>query len=85
MDNLFIESPVHRAQLFDALDRAAKRVDESSQGTLTALPTASAPPIAPNTVTPLGEAPRALSNAGALAGVAAPGARRERVEVRFWR
>ena len=77
MENLFIESPVHRAQLFDALDRAVKRADESSQDTLTALPDVSAPPIAPDTLTPLSEAPSALSNtvalaaAFALAGVAA--------------
>jgi len=77
MDNLFIESPVHRAQLFDALDRATKPADESRQDVPTALPMVAAPSIAPDVVAPLREAPSALSNAVALvaavalAGVAA--------------
>lgn len=76
MENLFVESPTHRALLFDALDRATKRADEG-QGAPSALPAVSAPSIAPDTVAPLSEAPSALSNvvalaaAVALAGVAA--------------
>jgi hypothetical protein len=71
MENLFVESPVHRAQLFDALDRATKRADESYQDTLTALPEVSAPSIAPDTVAPLSEAPSAVSNAVALVAAVA--------------
>jgi hypothetical protein len=71
MENLFVESPTHRALLFDALDRATKRPDEGHQGAPTALPDVSAPPIAPDTVAPLSQAPSALSNAVALAAAVA--------------
>jgi hypothetical protein len=74
---LFIESPIHRAQLFDALDRATKQADESRQDAPAALPMIAAPSIAPDVVAPLKEPARALSDAFALvaafalAGVAA--------------
>jgi hypothetical protein len=77
MDNLFLESPVHRAQLFDALDRATKQADESRQDAPAPLPMVAAPSIAPDAVPPLSEPASALSNAFALvaavalAGVAA--------------
>ena len=78
LENLFLESPVHRAQLFGALDRATKQADESRrQDAPTALPMVAAPSIAPDAAAPLTEAPSALSNAVALvaavalAGVAA--------------
>jgi hypothetical protein len=77
MENLFVESPAHRAQLFGALDRATKQADESRQSAPTALPTVAAPSIAPDVATPLTPPPIALSNtfapvaAVALAGVAA--------------
>jgi hypothetical protein len=66
MENLFVESPGHRAQLFDALDRATKQAGESRQETPTALPVVFAPPIAPDTAEPLSKPARALSNAFAL-------------------
>src|SRR5271163_2777648 len=66
MDNLFVESPTHRALLFDALDRATKRADERRHDTPTVLRDVSAPPIVPDTATPLNEAPGGLSNAVAL-------------------
>jgi hypothetical protein len=75
--NLFVESPVHRAQLFDALDRVTKLAEDSRQNAPTALPTVEAPSIAPDTATPLREPTSAFSNAFALvaavalAGVAA--------------
>jgi hypothetical protein len=69
MENLFVESPVHRAQLFDALDRAAKRAEESCQSAPTALPEVAAPSIVPDTGAPLREPPSTFS--GALAFVAA--------------
>ena len=71
MENLFVESPVHRAQLFEALDRATKQADESSQEASTALPRVAAPSIAPDVVAPLREAPSALSNAVALVAAVA--------------
>jgi hypothetical protein len=77
VENIFLESPVHRAQLFGALDRATKRADESRQETPAALPMVSAPSIAPDAETPLREPASATSNAFALvaavalAGVAA--------------
>jgi hypothetical protein len=77
LENLFVESPEHRAQLFDALDRATKQADESRQDAPTALPMVAAPSIVPDAVSPLGAAPSALSNTVAfvaavvLAGVAA--------------
>ena len=77
MDNLFVQSPVHRARLFDALDRATKQADESRQDAAAALPMVVAPSIAPDGIAPLRQAPSALSNAVALgaavalAGVAA--------------
>jgi hypothetical protein len=77
MENVFVESPTHRAQLFGALHHAAERANESRQDTPTALPEVSAPPIAPEAIAPLSEAPSAFSNAVALvaavalAGVAA--------------
>jgi hypothetical protein len=77
VENIFVESPVHRAQLFGALDRATKRADESRQDTPVALPMVTAPPIAPDAETPLREPGKAASNAFALvaavalAGVAA--------------
>jgi hypothetical protein len=46
MENLFVESPAHRAQLFGALHRATERADDR-QDTPTALPDVSAPSIAP--------------------------------------
>jgi hypothetical protein len=63
--------------LFGALDRAMKRAEESRQDAPTALPDVSSPPVAPEAVAPLSEAPSAFSNAVgfvaavALAGVAA--------------
>jgi hypothetical protein len=75
--NLFVESPVHRAQLFDALDRVTKLAEDSRQNAPTALPTVEAPSIAPDTAAPLREPTSAFSNAFALvaavalAGVAA--------------
>ncbi len=77
MENLFVESPAHRAQLFGALDRATKPANESRQDAPTALPEVAAPSIAPDAVAPLREPPSALGNAVALvaavalAGVAA--------------
>jgi hypothetical protein len=76
-DNLFVESPAHRALLFSALDRATKPANESRQSTPTALPTVAAPSIAPDAAAPLREPASAFSNAlalvaaVALAGVAA--------------
>jgi hypothetical protein len=73
MDNLFFESPVRRAQLFDALDRATKLRQDAP----TTVPTAAAPSIAPDAAAPLREPASAFSNAFALvaavalAGVAA--------------
>jgi hypothetical protein len=61
VENIFLESPAHRAQLFGALHRAIKRADESRQDTPTALPDISSPPIAPKAVTPLSEVPSALA------------------------
>lgn len=77
MENLFLESPAHRAQLFDALDRATKLGDESRQDPPTALPTVAAPSIVPDGETHLSEPASTFSNAlalvaaVALAGVAA--------------
>src|ERR1017187_9491292 len=77
MENIFLESPVHRAQLFAPLDRPTKQADESRQDAPTALPMVAAPSIAPDVVAPLTEPASALSNAVALvaavalAGVAA--------------
>jgi hypothetical protein len=77
MENLFLESPAHRAQLFGALHRATERAEESRQDGPTALPMVAAPSIAPDVVAPLSEPASALSNAlalvaaVALAGVAA--------------
>jgi hypothetical protein len=77
MENLFVESPVHRARLFDALDRATKQADESLQDASTALPMVAARSIAPDVVAHLTEPASAFSNtfalvaAAALAGVAA--------------
>jgi hypothetical protein len=77
VENIFVESPVHRAQLFGALDRATKLADESRQRASTALPMVAAPSIAPDAETPLRETASATSNAialvaaVALAGVAA--------------
>jgi hypothetical protein len=76
LENLFVESPVHRAQLFDALHRATERAD-GRQGTPEALPDVSSPSIAPEAVAPLREPASAFSDAFAivaavaLAGVAA--------------
>jgi hypothetical protein len=56
----------HRAQLFDAFHRATERADENRQDTSTALPDVSTPPIAPEAIAPLSEAPSAFSNAIAL-------------------
>jgi len=76
-DNLFVESPIHRAQLFDALARATKLAEDSRQDVSTALPEVEAPSIAPDTAAPLREPTSAFSNAFALvaavalAGVAA--------------
>jgi hypothetical protein len=76
MENLFIESPAHRAQLFGALDRVTIRAEER-QHVPTALPEVAAPSIAPDAVTLLTEPASALSDvfalvaAVALAGVAA--------------
>jgi hypothetical protein len=61
MENLFIESPVHRTQLFAALDRATQPANMS-----TALPEVAAPSIAPDAVTALAEPRSVLSNAAAL-------------------
>jgi hypothetical protein len=77
VENLFLESPAHRAQLFGALDRATKQTDESRQSAPTALPIVAAPSVAPDVVAPLREPASAFSNAFALvaavalAGVAA--------------
>jgi hypothetical protein len=77
MENLFVESPAHRAQLFSALHHATERAQESRQETPAALPVVSAPSIVPDAVAPPGEPPSALSSAVALvaavalAGVAA--------------
>jgi hypothetical protein len=77
VENIFVESPVHRAQLFGALHRATMRVDESRQDTSTALPMVAAPSIVPDAETSLREPASATSNAFALvaavalAGVAA--------------
>ncbi len=71
MENLFVESPVHRAQLFDALDRVTKQADESRQEAPTALPMVAAPSIALDAVAPLREAPSDLSNAVALVAAVA--------------
>jgi hypothetical protein len=65
MENLFVESPAHRALLFDALHRATERAD-GRQGMPTALPEVSSPPIAPEAVAPLWEPANAFSNAVAL-------------------
>jgi hypothetical protein len=66
VENIFVESPVHRAQLFGALDRATKLADESRQRASTALPMVAAPSIAPDAETPLRETASATSNAIAL-------------------
>jgi hypothetical protein len=66
VENLFVESPAHRAQLFGAIERARKRADESRQDPPAALPAVSAPPIAPDAVAPLRGPASALSNAVAL-------------------
>jgi hypothetical protein len=77
VENLFIESPAHRAELFSALDRATKQAEEDRQSAPTALPMVAAPSIVPEAIAPLSEAPSAFSNAVALvaavglAGVAA--------------
>jgi len=71
MENLFVESPCHRAQLFTALDRATKQADESRQDAPTALPMVAVPSIAPNAVAPLTEPASAFSNAFALAAAVA--------------
>jgi hypothetical protein len=71
VENLFVESPTHRALLFGALDRATKRPDEGHQDTPTALPAVSAPSIAPDATAPLSEAPSAFGNAVALAAAVA--------------
>jgi hypothetical protein len=66
IENLFVESPAHRAQLFGVLHRATERAEESRQETSTALPDVSSPPIAPEAVAPLREPASAFSNAIAL-------------------
>jgi hypothetical protein len=66
MENLFLESPAHRAQLFDALDRATRQANESRQGVPGAPNRVAAPSIAPDTAAPLSEPASALSNAAAL-------------------
>jgi hypothetical protein len=77
VENVFIDSPVHRAQLFGALHRATERAQESRQEAPGALPDVLSPSIAPEAIAPLSEAPSAFSNAVAfvaavaLAGVAA--------------
>jgi hypothetical protein len=71
MENLFLESPAHRAQLFDALDRATKQADESRQDAPTALPEVAAPSIVPDAVPPLREPASAFSNALALVAAVA--------------
>src|SRR5665213_2458561 len=71
MENLFVESPCHRAQLFTALDRATKQADESRQDAPTALPMVAVPSIAPNAVAPLTEPASAFSDAFALAAAVA--------------
>jgi hypothetical protein len=63
VENLFIESPVHRAQLFDALDRAT-HASKSSQDAPTPLPH-------PEALAATSEAPSALSNAVGFAGAVA--------------
>jgi hypothetical protein len=73
MENIFLESPVHRAQLFDALDRAAKQADESRQDTPAALPVVAAPSIAPDVVAPLTEPASALNAVALVAAVALAG------------
>jgi hypothetical protein len=65
VENLFVESPAHRAQLFGALHRATERAD-GRQGTPAALPDVSSPPIAPEAAAPLREPASAFSNAVAL-------------------
>jgi small neutral amino acid transporter SnatA (MarC family) len=74
VENLFVESPVHRAELFSALDRATKQADESRRSAPRALPMVAAPSsIAPDAVAPLTEPASAFSNAFALvAAVALP-------------
>jgi hypothetical protein len=69
MENLFVESPAHRAQLFGALHRATERADRR-QGTPTALPEVSSPPIAPEAVVHPREPASAFRNAVALVAVA---------------
>lgn len=71
MENLFVESPALRAQLFGALDRATKSANKSRQDAPTALPKFAAPSIAPDVVAPLMEAHSALSNAFALVAAVA--------------
>jgi hypothetical protein len=66
LENLFLESPVHRAELFGALDRATKLAAESRQDAPTALPMVAALSIAPDTVAPLREPSSVLTNALAL-------------------
>lgn len=76
VENLFLESPLHRVLLFDALDRATNRADEG-QSAPAALSDVLAPSIAPDAVPPLREPANTFSNAVAqvasvaLAGVAA--------------
>jgi hypothetical protein len=70
MENLFVESPAHPAQWFGALHRATERAEQRRQDTLTALPDVSSPPIAPEAIAPLSEAPSAFSNAIALVAAA---------------
>jgi hypothetical protein len=77
MENLFVESPAHRAQLFGALDRAMKRADEGPPGRAHSVAGGCGPLIVPDAVARLTEPASALSNAFALvaavvlAGVAA--------------
>jgi hypothetical protein len=66
MENVFVESPLHRAQLFGALDRATKPANDGRQGAPAALPNVSAPSIAPDAVPPLSEPASAFSNGIAL-------------------
>lgn len=61
MENLFVELPARRAQLFGALDRATKPANESHQDAPTVLPEVWG---AHDTVAPLREPPSALSNGG---------------------
>jgi hypothetical protein len=70
LENLFVESPAHRAQLFGALHRATERAD-GRQGTPTALPEVSSPPIVPDAVAPLREPASGFSNAVALVAAVA--------------